>query len=169
MNAPPPRSFPLPTGGGDPHLTATVITDASFCQQTKAAGWAAYIRMDGIPSAIIKQGRFKIDPQHADEAEALAALCGIWVARKFGADSVLLQTDCLAVIYLIAGKIKAKRLADLWANGLAEGELVGYPIRGRHVKGHTRTRDGRSYANRVCDERARVEMRKVRSERFGHR
>jgi len=35
----------------------------------------------------------------------------------------------------------------------------------RHVKGHTRTKDGRSYVNRWCDKAAKRHMRKQREKK----
>jgi ribonuclease HI len=125
---------------------STVITDASFCPQTKAAGWAAWIRL-GKGKLIKRSGVFKIAPKDCTEAELWAAYNGIHIAKAKGAEKVLLQTDCLAAINVIK-KNKTKN-------------EKGY-LELRHVKGHTNFTGARYWVNRWCDREAKKQMRKQR-------
>lgn len=136
--------------------TATVIVDASFCSRTKAAGWAAWIAHEG--AKIKKSGQFKERPVNSTTAELLAALCGIWFAYQSGARDILVQSDCTAVIGAVQGRGgHAKQYRD--------AKLAHFPdasVRAKHVRGHTKTDDARSYCNRWCDSQAKIEMRKQR-------
>lgn len=141
---------------------ATVITDASYCHRTKAAGWAAWIRTDGQPP-IKRYGTFKDTPSGPAQAELWASYNGLYFAHAVGATTVLLQTDCMAVVdkfngnmSALAGSLKAKPYAELKAKG------INLQIKAKHVKGHTKTQDARSYCNRWCDEWAKKQMRKQR-------
>lgn len=133
---------------------ATVITDASFDDRDKSAGWAAWIRIDGHDQPIKRYGSFKDDVDSSTDAEKKAALNGIAIAKSFGADQVLLQTDCMAVVHLLTGFTKKPSVISAWNCWIERAGLIGYPIRAKHVKGHTRTKDARSYVNRWCDEMA---------------
>lgn len=141
---------------------ATVITDASFCDKAKVAGWAAWIRIDGISYPIKRYGSFKTMPKTSIEAEKLAAINGMWIAKEFGADAIMLQSDCMSVIHLIDGTTRQKKLKDWWYKRLASCGLLGVPMTAKHVKGHTKTNDARSYVNRWCDEKSRNAMRSIR-------
>ena len=142
---------------------STVITDASFCLKTKAAGWAAWIVL-GRDNRLQKSGQLPDCPS-AMEAEMMAALNGIAIAFAHGAGRVLLQTDCIAVVGCISGKKNKWLKARKRWNPLVERAFPdGLPknVEARHVKGHTRKADARSWVNRWCDEHARAEMRALR-------
>jgi ribonuclease HI len=144
-------------------VRATVITDASFCAETKASGWAAWIRIDGHPAPIKAYGSFKAPVDSATDAELLAALNGLWLAHRHGATSALLQTDCLAVVEACSHPRRQKKVREKWLAGLEHCALGGFPVAARHVRGHTRTQDARSYVNRWCDKHAKRSMREARS------
>jgi len=135
-------------------IWATVITDASYSDQDNKAGWAAWINIDGLSYPIKKYGSFSSDVNTSTDAEIKAALNGMWIARKYGADAILLQTDCMAVVHLIAGFTKKPNLVSDWNRKIEAAGLLGVPIRAKHVKGHTQTKDARSYVNRWCDTHA---------------
>lgn len=142
-------------------MRSTVITDASFCHRTQAAGWAAWIRVDGEAEAIRYSGTFeKSRPDNPTRAELFASLNGIWIASKYGATDVLLQTDCMAVIHAASGR---GSLAPLWRKKLEEFGLSTLQIRCKHVKGHTNRAEPRYYVNRWCDEAAGRHMRTERA------
>lgn len=141
---------------------ATVITDASFCHRSKAAGWAAWIRIDGIDDPIKKYAEFKRPVRSAQEAEMLAAINGIWLAKQYGATQVLVQTDCLAVVHMLEGMTKKPHLKDDFTRRAASAGILGMRFSGRHVRGHTDTQDARSYVNRWCDTKAKTAMRRQR-------
>lgn len=144
-------------------MRATVITDASFCHRSKAAGWAAWIRIDGFDGPIKKYAEFKRPVKTAQQAEMLAAINGIWLAKQHGATTVIVQTDCLAVVHMLEGLTKKEHLRDEFTRSAAMAGILGMRFSGRHVKGHTDVADARSYVNRWCDGKAKWAMRSQRS------
>lgn len=143
-------------------MKATVITDASFCHETKASGWAAWIRIDGRPDPIKAYGSFKAPVDSATDAEMMAALNGLWLAYKHGATTALLQTDCLAVVEACSQPRRQPKVRQRWLVGLEHCGLAGFPVSARHVRGHTKIQDARSYVNRWCDKHAKQSMREAR-------
>lgn len=141
--------------------SATVITDASFCSETRAAGWAAYIRIDGVPEPVKAYAAFREPLINSAEAELLAAVNGLWLARQHGAEHLLLQTDCLAVVHLINRKYRGRRwkLHRVLVAAFADKGLDLVAVTARHVKGHSGVKDARSYVNRWCDRHAKAAMR----------
>ena len=142
---------------------ATVITDASFCGETRAAGWAAWIRLDGFPEAVKRYGEFHRPMRNSEEAEMLAVVNGVWIASRLGAERVLVQTDCLAVVRAINGRVKNQKTRGDLTRALATAGVLGLSLRGRHVKGHTAVDDARSYVNRWCDKHAKKAMNSKRA------
>lgn len=136
-------------------MRATVITDASFCAKTKKAGWAAWITLDD-GQRVKRYAALKGHVERSDLAEMKAAANGIWLAMKYGATDVLLQSDCMAVIDGI------NQNKDGWKRQRAKAGICSVRIKAKHVKGHTETADARSYINRWCDQNAKNEMRKAR-------
>ena len=135
-------------------IWATIITDASFCDKTKKAGWACWIRIDGISEPIKRYGAFKGKVKTSTDAEKMAAANGLFIAKHHGADAFLLQSDCMLVIHLINGFTKSKGEVDGWSRMTAKSGVLGSLIKAKHVKGHTKTKDARSYVNRWCDDMA---------------
>lgn len=135
---------------------ATVITDASFCGQTNAGGWAAWVRLDAHPHPIKQAGPFKDRPCSSGEAEILAAINGLFLAYRYGARVILIQSDYTGVGRAIHnGKSKIYTKArNLYFPDAA--------IRFRHVKGHTDRGEPRYYVNRWCDTNAKLHMKKQR-------
>lgn len=135
-------------------MRATIITDASFCPQTKAHGWACWISLDG-GKKVRRSGSFLKNPVTSNEAELWAAVNGLVIAYAEGARTILLQTDCLGVVQSMG---KEEVFQANWAH-----RFPGASISLRHVKGHTDNPDARSWVNRWCDRQARVHMRAMRS------
>ena len=138
-------------------MRTTVITDASFCSETKAGGWAAWIAYDVGPKGQ-HSGMFRSRPPNSGVAELQAALNGIWLAYQNGARDILIQTDCLAIVHAAQGKGaygEAFRLAK-------RDHFPAAVIRAKHVKGHSDVQDARSWCNRWCDKQAKIHMRKQR-------
>lgn len=152
-----------------PILRATVITDASYCPNTRSGAYGAWITMDSdglTPLRIRKSGRLQGLPDHAAHAELLAALTGVWYAVQAGARIILLQTDNQQVVEILngRGKIASNKLIRIY--GMIKNEHFGdVKISARHVKGHTTKQDARSFVNRWCDEQAGIHMRALRMER----
>lgn len=147
--------------------SATVITDASFCDDTNAAGWAAWIRVDGISKPIKRSGQFKSDVPTSFHAEMLACMNGLWIAKQYGAQAFLVQTDCLGVVNLFNRKPKGRGTKAFGQLG-SHLKDIGIPraaVTARHVRGHTREPDARSFVNRWCDTEAKRHMRENRSQK----
>ena len=142
---------------------ATIITDASFCHKTKAAGWAAWIRIDGLPEPIKRYAEFRQPVNSAQEAEMLAAINGLWLAAQHGVTVALVQTDCLAVVHMLNGQTKNSGLRDDFTRAMAKAGVLHVNYSGRHVRGHTQTADARSYVNRWCDAQAKTAMKRQRA------
>lgn len=137
-------------------VTGTVISDASLCHETKAGGWAVWVRVDG-GIRIQQAGPFKRRPDNATEAELWAAINGLTIAYKAGATEVLLQTDSLNVVQMVQ-RNKQSFTGHLRRLG------IKLRVRAKHVKGHTRVQDARSHCNRWCDKEARRHMKQQRKE-----
>ena len=133
---------------------ATVIVDASFCKETQAGGWAAYIRI-GEKSPIKVYGKL---PAHKDSyaAELDAAFRGIEEALKHGASSILLQSDCDRVIAYIK-----ENKPNGWGSDCKAREITA-SVEARHVKGHSPKDEPRYHCQRWCDRKARSCMRELR-------
>lgn len=136
---------------------ATVITDASFCPNSKAAGWAAWVTVNppqGQVYRVKRSGNFHRKIRNATEAEKYAAFNGIWLAYQEGCRRILAQTDCLSVVQ------------EGWRAGypyIAETHWPDAEIEWRHVKGHTRHEQARYFVNRWCDTEAKAMMNKQRN------
>lgn len=144
-------------------MKATVITDASFCPRTRAAGWAAWVRVDGRKEPIRRYGAFKQPVASSRDAEMLAAINGVFIATKEGATEVLVQTDCLAVVHMFEGVTVQKSIKNAFVRAKAKAGVQGVRMSARHVKGHTSDAAPRSWVNRWCDEQAGKQMRTQRA------
>lgn len=142
-------------------MRATIITDASFCPKTKAAGWAAWITANPPNGKVVRlqrSGPFNDDPDSPVHAEVRAAMNGLWLAYTFGARDLLLQSDCTAV-----GSMLRRGTYDY--PSIASEKWPEARVRFRHVKGHTQDPAARSWVNRWCDREARKHMKQLRGER----
>ena len=139
---------------------ATVIVDASFCPQTGLATWAAWIRMDDAPKTQ-SVAAFKDPVPSSTEAELRAALNGLYLAQRLGAEAVQLQSDCMAVASALDNPCRSavfrRRMTEAGITNLRMVKL-------RHVKGHTKGDDARHWCNNWCDNAARNKLRELRQE-----
>lgn len=134
---------------------ATVITDASWCPETKVGGWACWIAADGVSS----QGFSGPIPDRvvdsSGQAELFAAGVGVKIAlENFGASQILLQSDCLQVEHVLRDPAKRSQYFP-----------QGVRLHFRHVKGHTKHEGARFWVNRWCDKHAKGHMREARDAR----
>lgn len=147
-------------------MRATVISDASFCNQNKArplGGWAAWVRVDGWGCPIKGYGTIGDKRlKRSTDAEVMAALNGIWLARRYGGRDILLRSDCMAVIDLMYGRVRKQHLVDIWASALAREDMQGIRLRGQHVKGHGVIHSAATWVNDWCDRNAKNAMRMAR-------
>ena len=138
-------------------IRSTVITDASHCPKTGAAGFGAYIRIDGHPAPFQYSGPLKPPTHSSTFAEVRAALIGIWYAAKLGATDVLIQSDCMTIIHLANGRCKSAGLVALWREAMLRPDMQ-VRLEARHVKGHIAIKDARSWVNDWCDKQAKKHM-----------
>ena len=93
----------------------------------------------------------------------MAAANGCFLAALNGATHLLLQSDCMAVIHLVNGRSRADRLLAVWGDLVAMPVLQGVYIAARHVKGHGKVHDSRTWVNAWCDRTAYKIMGEARA------
>lgn len=146
-------------------MITTIYVDASFCTNpVKAAGWACWIK-NGFGTWRYS-GRFKKDVATSTDAEMLAIINAVYVARKVAQTTHYhIVSDCLGAIHILQGMGKyTKRRAKLRRTFL--GILSEAKFTFAHVKAHTSNSDPRSWVNRYCDQEAKRHMREHRAERL---
>ena len=170
-------------------MNVTIFSDASICPQTRAGGWAGWIKSDRGVLEI--DGPLKAALLDTTIAEAMAALNCICYAIGQDmiqeGDVVVLATDNDNVMNVLQGLSRRKfRRKDAKKRGWTMKELrlyvkqnndhierissifesrqirVGFDLRWNHVKGHRGKIDKRAAVNHGCDQRARSAMRKAR-------
>lgn len=134
---------------------ATVIADASFCNDTRAAGYAFWIKLDGADGPIKGWGTFKDRPKNSFEAELWASMNGVHTAKQHGAEAVLLQTDNTGVVTAVQQRTSPQ----------VTGIIDGIVITAKHVKGHTNGDTPARWCNNWCDTWAKKAMREQRGRR----
>lgn len=137
-------------------LRATVNTDASFCPRTHAAGWAAWIAIDG-GKKIKWSGKFHRRPRTSTEAELWAIKNGVWLAASAGVTHVLVQSDCKGALAKVNRDCAERR--DLLRRLPHAVSIVT-----KHVKGHTDTASPRTWVNDWCDKAAKRHMNEQRQQ-----
>lgn len=167
----------------------TVFADASFCPNTRCAGYGAWYKGDLMKSGIVIGGQLPRGLSNSGEAEAFAvcrALQHLWSADVLQPyEGLMLQSDNLRILQLIASlfpkvtinnhsqaakvsKIEAPILSPAEKEALAgiRTSTASMFVSVRHVKGH-KNGEGRQWVNRVCDEKARFYMTLQRSKTKG--
>lgn len=133
---------------------ATVNTDASWCPNTKAGGWAAWVAIDG-GTRLKHAGQFHRRPKSSGEAEYWALLNGAWLAARHGATELLLQSDCTGALAKVVKRHEPEVAA---LHELCEG----LSIRTKWVKAHTHKGTARHWVNDWCDRQAKKHMKRQR-------
>lgn len=150
-------------------MRVTIIADASFCPQTKAAGYGFWIACERAKRG--GSGEVKTPVVNNIASEMIALVNGLYKAHKWGlvqkGDEVLLQTDCQSAIS--AFELRRNKITD------QEIELVQYmqkfiaavgiKVSYRHVKGHTKgemAKAPRHFINNQCDKWAGEAMLRAR-------
>lgn len=146
-------------------MLVTLMTDASLCLKTGAAGfgyWCASDRGKRAGGNIIK-GVVKdsYEAEFKGVANSLQASINAGLISK--GDEVLIQVDNEGVLFCIGGKCKPRAdIAVVLNHILNTAKIYELKLRCRHVKGHTKLTDNRSLANDHCDSRAKYAMRQAR-------
>lgn len=145
---------------------ATVVSDASHCRQQRVGGWAVWIRVDGVQAPIKGYGVLKGTIPDSTVAEMYAVLNGIWLATRYNATHILVRTDCMAVVDLIDGRCKKKRLIEIWQRCKKQAGFGAIQeLTAKHVKGHGAVVDAATFCNGWVDKKARFAMREARDGR----
>jgi len=150
-------------------MRVTIVSDASYCSRTHAAGYGFWAVSQRGRHAGGGSFRAAVPDQNVAEimaiVNALHVTLGLGIAAK--GDQVLIQTDSHTAIIAFTGKWRtlkhrpdAIRAVDVFHGLRGTHELA---IEFRHVKGHTRNVDSRSKAQRHADSRAKSGMYKARA------
>lgn len=151
-------------------MIVTVMSDASFCHETKASGWGIWIKSER--GFFQGGGNFKEDPANNYEAEAMALAIAVHHAFSQGpaehGDHLIIQTDCMMVIHALTGYRKKpaigqlKEVVDYIADRSKE-KCFSWEV--RHVKAHAPTAGKRNYVNDLCDRHAKQYMKAQKKQR----
>lgn len=135
----------------DPGKFVTMFCDASFCPNTKACGWAVWIKHGLIPETIRLSGTAE-NIKDSIQAEFRALQEGVaYLADKMTLTNliIVIQSDCVGAL----DKLETQHLVK---------EKGAQYVKHKHVKGHRGLQDARACVNTWCDKQAKVEMRAVR-------
>jgi ribonuclease HI len=151
-------------------MLVTVMSDASYCDKTKASGWGVWIKSErGLYQ---NGGNFKKDPSNNYEAEAMALATAVHLAFAYNlamfGDKLILQTDCMMVVHAVEGSRRkpARGLLKEAVDFIKETiEKNGCILDIRHVRAHCPTAGKRNYINDLCDKLAKKPMRQQHKER----
>lgn len=148
-------------------MLITILADASWCPDTRVAGYGYWIASDrGSEGGGGVMTTRQVASNTVAEMMALAnALHHAMLLDLVQADdSILFQTDCIAAILGFTGKrmlaLEQERLVNAYMR--RSQRMLNLEFEYRHVKGHTRSREARFLANNHCDAQARSYMRQAR-------
>lgn len=147
-------------------MLVTLMTDASLCHKTGAAGfgyWCASDRGKRAGGNIIK-GVVKDSYEAEFKGVANSLQASINAGLIAEGDRVLVQLDNLGVVNCINDKNNKPRhdLVEVMRFITNTAKKHRLKIVCRHVKGHTNLTDNRYLANDHCDVRAKKAMREAR-------
>lgn len=148
-------------------MRVTIIADASYCPETGKAGYGFWIASSRGKRG--GDGVLRGPVANNNAAEMMAILNAFHVGLNTGlvrhGDSILMQTDCQGAIDAFEGIRKAlgeqeQELFDWYCKFCRVHNLR---VRTKHVKGHSHLNDSRFIVNKICDRKARKQMRKARN------
>lgn len=168
-------------------MMATIFADASYCDQTGAAGWGAWFKRDDMISGEIIGGKVCMDVETNNSAELFAIAHALDACDRRGlfhapCKTIMIQSDSRHALRLILRYVAHSRdaphpdnstlgsgIENIVAHGEAElaiGVIQDVCRRAqavllRHIHGH-RAGGGRNWVNRQCDAIARRHMRSMR-------
>jgi ribonuclease HI len=145
--------------------SSQVVSDASFYQHEGsrnapvAGGWAAWIRVDGVPYDIHAYGSIKFSGLLTSTiAEMCAAVNGAWIAQEAGAKHIVIKSDNLTVVRSIRGNfLSSSKIMHLWYD-IRKFAGITARLEAKHVQAHTGRSDQASLINEWCDKHARLGM-----------
>lgn len=149
----------------------TIITDASWCPNTQAGGWAAWAVNSGNRQKFSGELRRYTN---SFEAECAAITNGFFLAHKRGLlvrqGRVIIQSDCQQALEVLIeqGRTSNPAVSKMLAQLAEYHNLYKYDIEARHVRGHQNpNKDARTYVNNWCDREAKAKMRLMRKRLAG--
>lgn len=166
------------------HSCITIYTDASVCLQTKAAGWACWVK-NGINKATILSGKFKNPIKCPTEAELMAIVNALVAVKKLHEPKnniLIIVTDSLSAqryISHVQSFVSNKKLTrsqrdknirrpqnHLWDLAIMAIQIVpeGCYLKVNKVKAHSKKDGVRSYVNDLVDKAAKQKMREARKQ-----
>lgn len=149
-------------------MRVTIIADASWCPMTKVGGYGCWINA-GSRGSKAHQAMLNGPSVCAGTAEMKAIALAIHHSVASGlvtsGDHVLIQSDCVGAIDAFNGwrstlKIEEKEVAEWFRKFTVK---YGLSITFKHVKGHSNEAGARFVSNKICDRRAKEEMRRARN------
>lgn len=143
-------------------MFATLITDASHSGWIGT--WAAWTVSDNQRHT--KSGILKGPIRDSNEAELKAIANGLALTQSRFPEvkRILIQSDSLHALWVISGRITPVNPAEIETKKLICKRFSGIRLLTKHVKGHTRCKDARSFVNRWCDKECRRLLNIARSE-----
>lgn len=148
-------------------MHVTILCDASYCPKYKVAGYGFWIACSR--GKFGGSGQIVEDVEDTNAAEMMAICNSIWhgVTDKLieRGDKLLIQTDSLAAIDRLRGQRvvtfteQQRRIVAYYEKAVRR---LDFTVQLRHVKGHTIHQEARFVANRMCDKRAKEQMRAAR-------
>lgn len=150
-------------------MLITLFTDASFCNRSRIAAYAAWAKADG--RTVRHSGVLKQPVANSSLAETMALVNGIYLSiaamRPPAASKIIAQTDCVAAIEALSGMLRRSHTIQQYAAVVAAYRekiaAAGISVEFRHVSGHKGTATPRNAVNTWCDNECRRLMRAARS------
>lgn len=148
-------------------MIVTIFADASFCHDTKAAGWGCWIKND--IRSVTYSGVFHVSLASSAEAELCALVNATHKAVVQGhapaGSFLVLESDCTRALDIIRGRLAhrgslVEKAARRKLFELLENNRLRFKV--KHVRGHQGGRNARSWVNETCDRLARTAMRSAR-------
>lgn len=146
----------------------TINTDASFCPNTKAGGYAFWIKSDYFK--ITGANFFKDLIIGSDDAELKCIANALHTLSKYNLTAkeleyLYINTDSTSAIGQIEKRSTelGRKIGEMIDEIMTQsGTIIRYQL--RHVKGHSRNTNSRSMVNKWCDKQAGIFMRIKRKE-----
>lgn len=151
-------------------MNVTILTDASYCSRYKVAGYGFWIASHR--GKLGGGGKVVEDVEDVNAAEMMAIANAIWhglnsrLLQK--GDTLLIQSDSLGAIDRLRGRAVTMTQQQLRVIAYYEKVVrrLEFNVRFRHVKAHTMNEAPRFVANRMCDKRAKENLRAARREKI---
>jgi ribonuclease HI len=147
-------------------MLITLFTDASHCDRTLLASYAAWMKVNGQTHRRAAMLRGRVPTSNTAELRALVN--GIFIAlhsiQPPPGSRIIAQTDSQTAIDILTRPNASEPEAKLLAKKLATTEIE---IEYRHVNGHRGNVTPRNAVNTWCDVECRRLLREARARELG--